>query len=192
MMSSCRPGSCSRSRRFLPAAHTFSARATARRGHPGPCPILRRGCRTRHRGSLQAVQRTDPLVEKIRTGKSYMILLTGAQFGLPRTRDSRRSGWSERSSAIRPVACWKTRRLRNEDPFWLEDGWVDIQVQLESAPSSRNCAAGRSTRRSSSTRARRPSSQASRRSRKAIFCHLQIRRRPGWSRPASHHQRRLV
>ena len=84
--------------------------------------------------ALKAVQRADPLVEKIITGKSYMIRLTGAQVWFAAHKGFT-AQWLERT-----LECHQARRVLENatsagdvDPFWLEDGWVDIQVQPASA-----------------------------------------------------------
>jgi len=84
--------------------------------------------------ALQSVQRAEPLVEKIRTGKSYFLGLTGAQVWFAAQKGFT-AQWLERT-----LECYQARRVLentasagNVDPFWLEDGWVDIQVQPASA-----------------------------------------------------------
>ncbi|TMA72212.1 MAG: hypothetical protein E6J67_20260 [Deltaproteobacteria bacterium] len=84
--------------------------------------------------ALEAVQRADPLVEKIRTGKSYLLRLTGAQVWFAAHKGFT-AQWLERT-----LQCHQARRVLESiarpgevDPFWLEDGWIDIQVQPASA-----------------------------------------------------------
>jgi hypothetical protein len=84
--------------------------------------------------ALEAVQGVEPLVEKIRTGKSYFFRLTGAQVSFAAHKGFT-AQWLERT-----LECHQARRVLentgstgNVDPFWLEDGWVDIQVQPASA-----------------------------------------------------------
>jgi len=135
MMSSCRPGVLLSLAALLAGCAHVSARE---RRLDAATQDLARSCDEDAEHdiveALQAVQRTDPLVEKIRTGKSYMILLTGAQVWFAAHKGFT-AQWLERT-----LECHQARRVLenttsagNEDPFWLEDGWVDIQVQLESA-----------------------------------------------------------
>jgi|SRR6267143_1697313 len=80
--------------------------------------------------ALESVQRAEPLVEKIITGKSYFLQLTGAQVWFAAHKGFT-AQWLERT-----LECHQARRAleytafaRDVDPFWLEDGWVDIRVQ---------------------------------------------------------------
>ena len=84
--------------------------------------------------ALKAVQRADPLVEKIITGKSYWLRLTGAQVWFAAHKGIT-AQWLERT-----LRCHQAHRVLETitpagdvDPFWLEDGWIDIQVQPASA-----------------------------------------------------------
>ena len=79
--------------------------------------------------ALEGVRRAEPLVERIITGKSYMDRLMGAQVWFA-ARKGFTAQWLERT-----LRCHQARRILETatpadiDPFWLEDGWVDIQVQ---------------------------------------------------------------
>jgi hypothetical protein len=84
--------------------------------------------------ALETVQGAEPLVEKIITGKSYFLQLTGAQVWFAAHKGFT-AQWLERT-----LECHQARRVLENtasagdvDPFWLEDGWVDIQVQAASA-----------------------------------------------------------
>jgi len=84
--------------------------------------------------ALETIQRVEPLVEKIKTGKSYFLGLTGAQVWFTAHKGFT-AQWLERT-----LECHQARRVLENtasagdvDPFWLEDGWVDIQVQPASA-----------------------------------------------------------
>jgi hypothetical protein len=80
--------------------------------------------------AFKAVQGADPLVEKIITGKSYWFRLTGAQVWFAAHKGIT-AQWLERT-----LRCHQARRVLETvtaagdvDPFWLEDGWIDIQVR---------------------------------------------------------------
>jgi len=84
--------------------------------------------------ALDTVQRAEPLVERIITGKSYYLRVTGAQVWFAAQRGFT-AQWLERT-----LECHQARRVLENpasagdvDPFWLEDGWVDIQVRPASA-----------------------------------------------------------
>ena len=84
--------------------------------------------------ALDTVQGAEPLVERIITGKSYYLRVTGAQVWFAAQRGFT-AQWLERT-----LECHQARRVLENpasagdvDPFWLEDGWVDIQVQPASA-----------------------------------------------------------
>jgi len=80
--------------------------------------------------ALETVQRAEPLVEKIRTGKSYFLGLTGAQVWFAAHKGFT-AQWLERTLECHQarLVLENTASAGNVDPFWLEDGWVDIQVQ---------------------------------------------------------------
>ncbi len=84
--------------------------------------------------ALDTVQRAEPLVERIITGKSYYLRVTGAQVWFAAQKGFT-APWLERT-----LECHQARRVLENtasagdvDPFWLEDGWVDIQVHPASS-----------------------------------------------------------
>jgi hypothetical protein len=139
-MSSCRPGGGSGSLRgsfaFLSLAALLAgcAHVSARdRQLDTATQELARYCdeNAEHdiAEALDTVQRAEPLVERIITGKSYFLRVTGAQVWFAAQKGFT-AQWLERT-----LECHQARRVLENtpsagdlDPFWLEDGWVDIQV----------------------------------------------------------------